>query len=269
MKRVLMTGAAGGVAGMIRPLLDGVYPELILSDRVTPPDLHQGERFQPADLTDPTAVDAVVKGCDGIIHLGGHSVEGPWETILNANIIGTYNMMEAARRNGVKRLIFASSNHAIGFYRRKKIGTDVTVRPDSRYGVSKAFGEAIGSLYHDKHGIGVTCLRIGNVGPVPLDARRLSIWLRPDDLVQLVRIGLEHPDIGFEIFYGASDNAEGWWNNDRAWQLGYRPNGRAEDHRAAAMEAQKALPADPVADLFQGGTFCSAEFEGEAAKRGG
>ena len=136
------------------------------------------------------------------------SVEGPWDTILNANIVGCYNVFEAAYRAGVKRVVFASSNHAVGFYpRAKKIGVDVTVRPDSRYGVSKAFGEALGAFYADKHGLRVTCLRIGNVGDAPLDSGRLAIWLKPEDLVQLIRIGLEHPDIRFEIFYGASDNA--------------------------------------------------------------
>ena len=160
---------------------------------------------------------AAVKGADSVIHLGGHSVEGPWDTILQANIIGCYNLFEAARQAGVKRVVFASSNHAVGFYpRKRKIGTDVTVRPDSRYGVSKAFGEALGALYSDKHGMSVTCLRIGNVGPRPLDVRRLSIWISPEDIVQLIRIGLEHPDIRFEILYGASDNEAAWWDNSRA-----------------------------------------------------
>ncbi|MGE0716214.1 MAG: NAD-dependent epimerase/dehydratase family protein [Alphaproteobacteria bacterium] len=269
MKRVLMTGAAGGVGRMIRPLLAGIYPELVLSDRVEPPQLTNAERFVAADLTDTAAVDAAVAGVDGIIHLGGHSVEGSWDTILNANIIGCYNLFEAARKAGVRRIVFASSNHAIGFYRRRRrIRTDVTVRPDSRYGVSKAFGEALGALYADKHGIGVTCLRIGNVGDRPLDMRRLSIWLSPADLVQLTRIGLEHPDVRFEVMYGVSDNAVGWWDNERAFQLGYRPTGRGEDHRAHAEAEQAKLAADPVGDLFQGGTFCSAEFTGDIERAG-
>ncbi|MCC7271440.1 MAG: NAD(P)-dependent oxidoreductase [Alphaproteobacteria bacterium] len=269
MRRVLMTGAAGGVAGMIRPLLAGIYPELVLSDLRAPAGLGATERFVPADLTDAAAVEAAVAGIDGIIHLGGHSVEGSWDTILQANIIGCYNLFEAARKAGVKRVVFASSNHAIGFYRRRRrIGTDVTVRPDSRYGVSKAFGEALGALYADKHGMRVTCLRIGNVGDRPLDRRRLSIWLSPRDLVQLVRIGLEHPDIRFEIMYGVSGNAVGWWDNDRAFQLGYRPEDRSEDHREQALAAQAKLPPDPIGDVFQGGTFCSAEFTADPDRAG-
>ncbi len=182
-RRIVYTGAAGGVGTMTRLLLAKLYPGLVLSDRVKPANLLPSEKFEAADLTKPEEVAALVKGAHSVIHLGGHSVEGTWDQILNANIIGCYNLFEAARAAGVKRVIFASSNHAIGFYpRKKKIGTDVTVRPDSRYGVSKAFGEALGSLYSDKHGIGVTCLRIGNVGPSPLDVRRLSIWISPGPL---------------------------------------------------------------------------------------
>ena len=268
-RRIVCTGAAGGIGTMTRPLLAKLYPGLVLSDRVKPANLLPSEKFEAADLTKPEEVAALVKGAHSVIHLGGHSVEGTWDQILNANIIGCYNLFEAARVAGVKRVIFASSNHAIGFYpRKKKIRTDVTVRPDSRYGVSKAFGEALGSLYSDKHGIGVTCVRIGNVGPAPLDVRRLSIWISPQDLVQLFQIGLEHPDVRFEIFYGASDNEASWWDNSRAERLGYRPRDKAEQHRAHAEAEQKKLPPDPVGDLFQGGTFASAEFTNDVKRIG-
>jgi uronate dehydrogenase len=262
MKRVLLTGAAGGVGQRLRALLKPIYPELRLSDLRTPPDLAADERFVAADLAALDEVEAAVDGMEGIIHLGGHSVEGPWETILQANIVGCYNLFEAARRKGVKRIVFASSNHAVGFYpRHRRIGTDVTVRPDSRYGVSKAFGEALGALYADKHGLRVLCLRIGHVLEAPADRRRLSIWLSPNDLVQLIRIGLEHPDLRYEIFYGASDNERSWWDNSRAFAYGYRPTGRAEDHSDAALAAQAKMPPDRVGDFFQGGPFCSDEFD--------
>ena len=153
----------------------------------------------------------------------------------------------------MKRVVFASSNHAVGFYpRRRKIGTDAPVRPDSRYGVSKAFGEALGALYAYKHGLRVTCLRIGNFGDAPLDQRRLSIWLAPEDLVQLIRIGLEHPDLRYEIFYGASDNERGWWDNEAAFRFGYQPQGRAEDFRDAALAAQAKLAARSGRRLVSG-----------------
>ena len=267
MARILLTGAAGDIGTRLRRLLKPVYPDLRLSDIRKPADLADDETFVAADLARIEEVERIVDGIDGIVHLGGHSVEGPWETILQSNIIGCYNLFEAARRKGVKRVVFASSNHAVGFYpRHHRIGTDVTVRPDSRYGVSKAFGEALGALYAEKHGLRVLCLRIGNVGDRPIDKRRLSIWISPEDLVQLIRIGLEHPQVRFEILYGASDNERSWWDNHRAWELGYRPTGRAEDWREEALAAQAKLPSDPIGDYFQGGSFCSAEFDGDASR---
>lgn len=266
MQKILITGAAGDVGTRLRKLLKGVY-SLRVSDIRKPADLGADDEFVAADLGDYEQTKQITAGIDGIVHLGGYSVEGPWETIHKSNIVGCYNLFEAAYRSGVKRIVFASSNHAVGFYPRdRKIGVDVTVRPDSRYGVSKAFGEAVGALYADKHGLRVTCIRIGNVGDKPLDKRRLSIWVKPEDLAQLIRIGLEHPDIRFEIFYGASDNAAGWWDNSNARRFGYRPQFRSEDFRDEAMAAQAKLPADPVGDRFQGGPFCSDEYDADRAR---
>ena len=130
----------------------------------------------------------------------------------------------------------------------------------------KAFGEAVGALYADKHGLKVTCLRIGNFGDKPLDHRRLSIWLKPEDMVQLCRIGLEHPDIHFEILYGASDNERSWWDNHRAYELGYRPTGKSEDFREHAMAEQAKLKPDAIGDFYQGGAFCGMEFSGDRSR---
>jgi uronate dehydrogenase len=130
--------------------------------------------------------------------------------------------------------------------------------------VSKAFGEALGALYADKYGLRVLCLRIGNVGDRPLDLRRLSIWIATEDLLQLIRIGLEHPDLRYEVFYGASLNERAWWDNSRAYAYGYRPKHRAEDHRDHALAQQAKLAADPVGDFYQGGPFCSQEFAGSS-----
>lgn len=264
MQTVLVTGAAGDIGSRLRKLLKGAYPRIRWSDIRKPADLSADEEFVAADLADYAQVEKIVAGIEGIVHLGGYSIEGPWETIHKSNIVGCYNMFEAAYRAGVKRVVFASSNHAVGFYpREKRIGVDVTVRPDSRYGVSKAFGEALGALYADKHGLRVTCIRIGNVGDAPLDKRRMSIWLKPEDLVALIRIGLEHADIRFEIFYGCSDNQASWWDNSNARRHGYKPQGRAEDFRAQAMAAQAKLAPDPIGDRFQGGAFCSDEYDAD------
>jgi len=230
MPRILMTGASGGIGSALRKLLPPIYPDLLLSDIKPPADLGPNEKFKAADLSDLAQVEAICEGVDGILHFGGYSVEGRWDDILQANIIGGYNLFEAARRKGVKRVVFASSNYA------------------------------------DKHGLEVTCIRIGNFGEKPLDQRRLAIWLKPDDLVQLCRIGLEHPAIHFEIFYGASLNERAWWDNHRAYEFGYRPTGRAEDFWQHAMAEQAKLKPDPVGDYYQGGTFCSMEFDADTSR---
>lgn len=264
MERCLITGAAGGIGGRLRHLLKGVYPVLRLSDLKAPADLRADEEFVVADLTDLAAVERAVEGMQGIVHLGGASIEQPWETILQANIIGAYNLFEAARRKGVERVVVASSNHVIGFYpRERRIGVDAVLRPDSRYGVSKAFNEALGAFYAYKFGLRVLSIRIGNVNDGPVDVRRLSIWLKPEDLAQLVRIGLEHPDIVYEVVYGVSNNTRGWWDNEAAFRLGYRPTGNSEDMLAMAFEGQAKLPPDPLGDRFQGGDFCSAEYDAD------
>ena len=265
MKKVLLTGAGGDVGRRITPLLKAIYPELVLSD-MKAPDGTLGLEYRQAELTDMVAVQKSVAGIDGIIHLGGFSVEGPWETILDANIVGAYNLFEAARLSGVKRIIFASSNHAVGFYPREEtIPAEAPPLPDSRYGVSKAFGEALGALYAMKHGIGVTSIRIGNVGEKPLDVRRLALMLHPEDLVQLIRIGLEHPDIVNEVFYGISGNTRAWYDNSRAEKFGYRPKHNTETQVAYAEAEQNKLAADPVADTYQGGGFCSIEYTADMA----
>ena len=266
MNRVLITGAAGGIGRMIRPLLRGLYPTIRLSDIVAI-DPDAGEEFVAADLADLAAIERICEGVDGVIHLGASSVEDRWEPVLNNNIIGCYNLFEAARRQGVRRVVFATTNHVVGFYRRQRtIDHAVMPRPDSRYGVSKAFGEALGRMYADKYGLRVLNIRIGNVAERPVDRRRLSIWISPRDLVQLIRIGLEHPDIHFEVVYGISDNARAWYDNANAFRLGYAPADRAEDFAREATEADLALAPDPIGEQFQGGGFCTMEFSGDLGR---
>lgn len=262
--KVVMTGAAGGVATMIRPYLREITSELVLSDRGDIDDLQAGETSLPADLTDLASMERLLKGADGLIHLGGQSIEADWETVLDANIIGLHNTYEAARRQGCKRIIFATTNHVVGFYRRQQtIDHTVMARPDSRYGVSKAFGEALGRMYADKYGLRFLNIRIGNVGDKPLDIRRLSIWVSPGDLTQLIQIGLTHPNLHFEVVYGASRNARAWWDNTNAYRLGYQPEGRAEDYADIAHAASEAQPDDRITAQFQGGTFCAHDFAGD------
>lgn len=258
MKRILLTGAAGGVAGMVRPLLRQRY-RLRLSDLAPLANARPDEEDMPADLADMDAVRRAVRGVEGLIHLGGRAVEDDWEAVHGANIAGAYNLFEAARLEGVERVVFASSTHAVGFYPRAQIiSDDVTVRPDSRYGLSKAFGEALGSLYAHKYRLRVLSVRIGNVAEKPVDVRRLAIWVSPRDLVQLMSIGLEHPDIRNEIVYGMSDNKRSWWDNANAVRLGYRPADQSEPF-AAEILASEGPAGDGVADIMQGGEFCVSE----------
>jgi uronate dehydrogenase len=171
-------------------------------------------------------------------------------------------LLQPVRRGsrGRQQIVFASSNHAVGFYGRNDlISADVIVRPDSRYGVSKVFGEALAGLYAYKYGAEVLSIRIGNVSQRPADVRRLSIWVSPRDLCQLIRIGLETPGLKHEVVYGASDNARGWWDNSSAVRLGYRPADRSEDYAAEVLARDSSQTGDERIDRNQGGVFCVAE----------
>jgi uronate dehydrogenase len=265
MKTVLITGAGGDVGTHLRRELAGRY-RLRLSDIKASKPLAPGETFIRGDVRKLSDMLRATEGVDAIVHLGAWSVEGDWETILSVNIDGTYNAFEAARRNGVKRILFATSNHAVGFYRRDQtIDHRVYPKPDSRYGVSKVFGEALGSLYADKYGLEVYLMRIGNVAPAPADKRRLSIWLSPRDLAQLVSIGIDHPDIRFEIVYGISGNRRAWYDNSNAVRLGYRPQDDSEPWAAEKLAAHRDNP-DPRVERYQGGTFVGAEFGGDPSR---
>ena len=252
MKSVLITGATGDVGTHLARELAAKY-KLRLSDRRA----LKAKNFIKADISKMADCLRITKGVDAIVHLGGYSVEGPWESILQANIVGCYNVFEAARRNGVKRIVFPTSNHATGFYRRDQtIDHRVYPKPDSRYGVSKVFGEALGSLYADKYGMEMYMVRIGNVHPFPLDKRRLSIWISPRDIAQLVSIGIDHPGIKFEIVYGVSGNKRSWYDNSNAARLGYKPQ---DDSEIYAKEFENEKPGNPIAEQHQGGIFCVVE----------
>jgi uronate dehydrogenase len=258
MKLILLTGAGGNVGKTIRPMLRREYRLRLsdLSDIARDPE----EEFARAELADLAAVRAAVRGVDGIVHLGGYSLESDFETILSANVIGTYNLFEAARLEGVRRVVFASSNHVVGFYpRTQAIPVDTVVRPDTRYGVSKAFGEAVAGLYAYKYGAEALTIRIGHILPRPETVRDLAIWLSPRDFCQLIRIGLERPGLRHEIVYGLSDNQRRWWDTSNATRLGYRPEDRSEDYAADIVARNAGYAGDGRVDINQGGGFCIAE----------
>jgi len=254
--RLLLTGAAGGLGRELRPRLRRLARVLRVSDVVAMAPAEAGEEVATADLKDAAAVDAVVAGCEAIVHLGGISVEGPFEPILQANIVGVWNLYEAARRHAVKRIVFASSNHVTGFYRQDEVVSPLDpVRPDSHYGVSKAFGENLSRFYFDRYGIETVCLRIGSSFPEPRDRRMLATWLSYDDLERLVVASLTAPVVGHSIVYGMSDNTTTWWDNTPARHIGFRPKDSSEPFRAAREASQPSLDRDDPTVRLQGGGY--------------
>jgi len=255
-ERLLVTGAAGGLGRELRPRLRRLARILRLSDVAPLAAAGVGEEVMSAALEDAGAVDAVVAGCDAIVHLGGISTEGPFAPILAANIVGVWNLYEAARRHRVKRIVFASSNHVTGFYRQDEVvSPSDPMRPDGHYGLSKAFGENVARFYFDRYGIESVCLRIGSSFPEPKDRRMLATWLSYDDLERLVVASLTAPGVGCSVVYGVSANATTWWDNSSASHLGFRPQDSSEPFRAAVETRRPVLdPSDPAA-VFQGGAF--------------
>ena len=260
-KRLLITGAAGNLGRAARADLHTIASAIRLSDiaAMEPAKAGHNEEIVQCDLAQASAVDALCEGVDAILHLGGQATEAPWPTVLQSNIVGLINLYEAARKAGVGRVLFASSNHAIGFHRRtQRLDHTSPARPDGRYGLSKAFGEDIAALYADKFGIKSFCMRIGSCFPEPTTGRMLSTWLSYADFLRLVRVGLTAA-YDYEIVYGVSANTRTWWDNSNAARLGYAPQDNAE---AFAEKVAHAPAEDPIAALFQGGTFASDEFIG-------
>ncbi len=254
--RLLLTGAAGGLGRVLRPRLAAYCERLRVSDRAGLGEAAAHEELQPALLEDKAAMLALLDGVDAVVHLGGVSVEAAFEPILQANIVGVFNLYQAARKQGVKRIVFASSNHVVGFYRQNEVlDTRVPPRPDTLYGVSKAFGENLSRMYFDRYGIETVCLRIGSSTPAPENRRMLATWLSHDDLERLVVAALTAPCAGHTVIYGTSDNATRWWDNTLAGHIGYRPKDSSEPWRAAIEAAHPHPEPDDVTLLYQGGAF--------------
>jgi len=257
--RLLLTGAAGGLGKVLRERLVPFADILRVSDRVDVGAAGAGEEVVLCDLADKAAVHQLVKGVDAIVHFGGISLEDRFEPILQSNIVGVFNLYEAVRKHGVKRVVFASSNHVTGFYKQsEKIDVDAPVRPDGLYGLSKCFGENLSRLYFDRYGIETVCLRIGSSFPMVKDRRMLATYLSYDDLVELVRCALFAPQAGHTVIFGASDNAVSWWDNTKAAHLGFKPADTSETQRARVEAAAPPPGPDDPAGVYQGGAFVSA-----------
>ncbi len=256
---LLMTGAAGGLGVAMRDRLKANCEVLRLSDVRDFGPAKNAEEIFLTDLADAAAVDKMVQGVNAIVHFGGMSVEGPFEPILQANILGVYNLYEAARKYGVKRVLFASSNHVTGFYKQSEtITLKHPPRPDSLYGVSKAFGEDLSRMYFDRYGIETACLRIGSSFPEPKDRRMLASWMSYDDLHRLITACLSTPVLGHTAIFGISNNAVAWYDNSAARHVGYVPKDSSDGYRDAIYARTQAPDiTDPTA-IYQGGAFLLA-----------
>ncbi len=256
-KRLLLTGAAGNLGRELRPRLKAYCDTLRLSARGdTLGTASPGEELAPADLADKAAVFAALEGVEAVVHMGGVSTEQTWESILDGNIVGMVNLYEAARHHGVKRIVFASSNHVTGFYRQDEVVSPRDpVRPDGFYGLSKCFGENLAQLYWDRFGIETVSVRIGSSFAAPKDRRMLATWMSFDDTERLVVAALTAPVVGHSIVYGMSDNATTWWDNTPARHIGYRPQDSSEVFRSEVEARQQTLDRSDPAVVYQGGAF--------------
>ncbi|MEM7269814.1 MAG: NAD(P)-dependent oxidoreductase [Pseudomonadota bacterium] len=259
LERLLVTGAAGGLARLVRDNLAKLAHSIRLSDIADPGEIGAAE-FVECDLADRAGVEALVKGCDGIIHLGGISKENTFETILQSNIIGVRNIYDAAQNHGQPRILFASSNHVVGFYGQDEyIGADAAHQPDSWYGVSKSFGEAAALMYWRKFGQESALVRIGSCFDVPADRRMQATWLAPEDFVSLAERVFYAPRLGCPVIYGVSDNEAVWWDNSATSYLGWKPQHSSAQFDADVVARNPDIPGkdDPVAK-YQGGVFTDA-----------
>jgi uronate dehydrogenase len=258
MTAVLFTGGTGRMGTVIRSGLAGRYDRVVLYARSTRGDaLHAGETVVVGDLGDLETLTSAAEGMNVIVHLGGVADEAPWPEILASNIDGTYNVYEAARRAGVRRVVYASSNHIVGFHPSALVlDESAPLRPDTLYGVSKAFGEGLARLYHDKWGLESVLLRIGTFRPEPEDLRQLALWLSWPDGVELVRCAIESGPVGCQIVYGCSANTGRWWNGEAGWgAIGFTPRDDALNH---AGHIDRNAPAPE----YHGGAFTASGYEG-------
>lgn len=256
MKRIVLTGAAGRLGSYLREPLTRFADELVSTDIAEDiGTLHPGERYVRADLADRQAIHDLCEGAEMIVHFGAIVDEAPFETLLGPNFIGSYNVWEAARAHGTRRVIYASSIHAVGMYpKTQAIGVDVPHRPDGFYGLAKCFTEDLARMYWDKCGIEAVCLRIISAAQVT-STRALGTYLSYDDLIHLVERAIDTPVTHFTIIYGVSNNDRAGVDNTAAKFLGYRPKDNAEEHAGKVLWTEgRPDPHDP-GQACHGGPF--------------
>jgi uronate dehydrogenase len=261
MRTLLITGAAGIVGTALRPLLREHY-QLRLLDRRQVFELHSGETEIVGDLTDPLLVERAVEGVDGVLHLAcAHGTAIAFQTTVEPNYHATLYLLEAAQRHGVKRFVFTSSHHVVGQYRTDAAEAfdDVPAAPDSYYAMSKVFGEAACAAFSQRYDLATFVIRIGNADAQVADARRLRMWTSARDLAQLVRIGLEHPQVRNEVVYGVSESPNPLFHNRRARSFGYKPQDNAEENLAPGYLPYDAMDPATSGRDHVGGAYAGAK----------
>ena len=260
MKTIALSGAGGQLGSVVRAafIARGMPVRSAAGSKPLTP-LVEGEDVMHGDLRDPAVVDRLLEGVDVLIHFAGTSVERPLPEIIENNLRGLVEVYEGARRQGVKRIVFASSNHAIGMYPvTERLALDCELRPDGFYGLSKVWGEALARMYWDKHGIESVCVRIGSCLERPTEPRHLSTWFGHRDLLHFLDRCIEADDVGFLTVWGVSANSRSWWDNSGAARLGYRPEQNAEDYADEILARPN--PLDALGQRFQGGSFVGIDY---------
>lgn len=261
--RIGMTGGAGKVGTALRQVLSPRFGAVRIIDIAEPAALLPNEHFVAADMSDLGQLTPALAGLDGVIHLAGLNTERDLAQTLHVNVLGASNLYEAARVNGVGRVVLGSSNHVMGFYRRDEVvGPYDQMRPDTLYGLSKCWAELTGGLYYDKAGIRTLAIRIGNAQERPASPRSLEIWISPRDLAQLCIIGLTHADIDCTVVYGVSAGGGSWYDDAEARRLGYRPADHIVDFATPEALAPQPPPVDGIAETYQGGPFVTWGHDG-------
>ncbi len=260
MKKLVLTGAAGRLGSYLREPLSQLCDHLVSSDIAA--DIgktYANETYQRADLASKPEIDALLEGADMVVHFGAIGDEAPFDQILQSNIIGAYTVWQAAAKHKVRRVVYASSIHAVGMHPKNEyIGIDAPHRPDTFYGLAKCFAEDLGRMYWDKCSIEAVCLRILSCAQVT-NTRALGTWLSYDDLIQLVQRALDTPTVGFSVVYGVSNNDRVPVDNSLASHLGYRPKDNAEQFSSAILAAAEPADSHDPAQTRHGGPFAATE----------
>lgn len=257
--RILLTGAAGSLGRVLTLGLCDLGHEVVGLDLVPEPEGFTGN-WHTADCSDPEAVRAVFdeERLDAVVHMAGRPDEADLPTELTSHVITTAALLDAMVEHRVTRIVYASSNHAVGRTpRRELVSDDALPRPDSFYGVAKVAAEALLQLYVDRYSIDAISCRIGSFLPEPTTARNLATWLSPDDAVRMVEASLTAPAPGYAVLYGISDNTDAWWDLEPGRRLGYEP----QDDAAAHRDRIEAREEDELEAAFVGGPFAGVAFE--------